>query len=815
MRKLLKTTMILVAVALILLSATLGILSILSNSVTLDTNLLPQALANPVFFDSNGEQMDYRVASALDAEELPQNLKNAFVALEDKRFYEHNGYDGQRIVGALIANIKAGRTKEGASTITQQLIKNTHLSSEKTVSRKLNEVFLATKLEKQYSKDEILSMYLSVIYFGGGIYGVKDAADYYFGKNLSDLTVAECATLAGIVKNPSAYSPKNHLDKATKRRNLVLNLMKEQNMIDDSRLKSAVAEPTRLVNKTKIVTGEQAYLKECVREVLRTLNITRFQLENSGMTIYTHFNPDAQEILLRELKDKANYADENLEGAGALIDNKTCGVIAYYSTIPYAFRRQAGSVIKPLVAYAPSLEKGFMTIASPIEDKKTSFGGYSPSNYNDCYYGWTTPREAIKKSMNTVAVKALSYVGADVGMEYGKKFGLTLNDKDNTLALALGGLTDGVTVLEMAGGYRTLANEGRFSEPKFVRYTKTKKGDVLYANDQTQQQVISKENSAILTNVLVDTAKDGTARTLSTLPFMVASKTGTVGSNSQKHSDKPNTDAWSLSYTSAHTLAIWHGAGYTSEVGGGHPTMTARNVWDSFYQNVDSETAYPSDFVLPETVMEFEIDGYALENEQRVLIAGENTPEIYVKKELFSLFNMPTEISDIFENITVDNLSVEIIQRDNFGERVKKQKDDKKKDDFDEFERDNDFEDLEENEKQNSDEEFDLDAIEQTICYSFANPYDENDLPFYYNKIKITFDAKEIFCYKVEREINGYRTLIDNIENKKGSIEIFDTPPAFNCYATYIVTPILKTEIREIVGEPQSQVVWLSLDWLE
>jgi len=208
MKKLFKTLTILAVCAVIAISAVMGTLFLAFSNVTLDESLLPVAAAHPVFYDADGREMNYAGVSALTPEEIPDKLKNAFIALEDKRFYSHRGYDLRRIAGAAIKNIKARKTVEGASTITQQLIKNTHLTSEKTVKRKINEVSLARQLEKKYSKDQILSMYLSAIYFGGGIYGVKDAAAYYFGKKLENLSAAECATLAGIVKNPSAYSPK-------------------------------------------------------------------------------------------------------------------------------------------------------------------------------------------------------------------------------------------------------------------------------------------------------------------------------------------------------------------------------------------------------------------------------------------------------------------------------------------------------------------------------------------------------------------------------------------------------------------------------
>jgi len=814
MKKLFKTLTILTVCAVIAISAVMGTLFLAFSNVTLDESLLPVAAARPVFYDADGREMNYAGVSALTPEEIPDKLKNAFIALEDKRFYSHRGYDLRRIAGAAIKNIKARKTVEGASTITQQLIKNTHLTSEKTVKRKINEVSLARQLEKKYSKDQILSMYLSAIYFGGGIYGVKDAAAYYFGKKLENLSAAECATLAGIVKNPSAYSPKNNMEKSLMRRDLVLKLMRDQNMLSGDEYDAAQSEKMVLNNKTEADNGEQSYLKQCVREVLAALDMTRHQLENSGLKIYTHYVPKAQQMLAREIKNKSAYKEDNVEGAAVLVDNKTCGIIACYSTIPYAFRRQPGSVIKPLVAYAPALERGLITAASPVKDEKADFSGYSPKNYKDIYYGWTTPREAIKKSMNSVAVKTLSYAGSAAGLETGRKFGLKLKDEDDTLALALGGLTDGVTLTEVAGAYAALANGGVHTAPTCVKFIASPDGAVKFKSGEPVRAV-SPETAAILTDVLVDTVKSGTARTLSTLPFQVAAKTGTVGG---KNPDKPNTDAWCMSYTTRHTLAVWHGAADTAETGGGHPAMCAKNIWKNLYESavktaggdnligsttqlgksINTAASYPPDFSLPQTVVSLNVDNYALEHEQRLLLAGQNTPKKHIKTEIFSLYNQPREVSEIFSSITVDNLYVQVL--DNYFLSPKGFPD-LNINDADEF-FDDDFLDFWGDENKISDDDFDFGNYKKR----FGGNKTADAL---FSKISISFDAKEIFCYKIERIVNGKSSLIATVKDFSGTYELTDTPALFSGYVTYKVTPVLDCDGKEIEGIAASELMFI------
>ncbi|MDE5601705.1 MAG: transglycosylase domain-containing protein, partial [Clostridia bacterium] len=532
-----------------------------ANTQHVDKSLLPTATALPVYYDISGNELPSEQSDFVEPNEVSDNLKNAFVALEDKRFYKHNGYDVVRMAGALVKNVKAGGIREGASTITQQLVKNTHLTQERTLSRKLKELAIAIQLEKEYDKDEILSMYLSVIYFGNGAYGVKQAANTYFGKSIDELDLSECATLAGIVRNPAKYSPISNAEQCKSRRNITLSVMREQGYIDEETYQNTISLPVLTV-KDRPASHDSAlranscefYLSQVQNEVCEKLNMTKYQLSNSGLKIYTNLDSTLQAELEKQRLDINNYESDSVSSVSIILDNESGAVLAYSSSYPYNISRQAGSVLKPLAVYAPALDGNYISLATPIVDEKIDFGGFSPSNYGDKYYGDTTVREAIKKSMNSVSVKVLDYIGVDRSESYLRSFGIGIADSDKNYALALGATSKGVSPLSVAGGYSALARDGEYLKPSFVRYV-VEDGNKVYTSDSHQNteiygsRAVSSATSALITSALVDTVNDGTAKSLSVLPFEVAAKTGTA-----QRSDGSNSDAWCASYNKQYTV---------------------------------------------------------------------------------------------------------------------------------------------------------------------------------------------------------------------------------------------------------------------
>ena len=604
-----------------------------------DPSLFPTARDLPVFLDKDGNEIEYFTETYVSPSSLPDHVKHAFVALEDRRFYSHKGYDPRAIARAVVRNIAAGRTVEGGSTITQQLVKNTHLGSERTLSRKLREIALAKKTEELYSKEEILAMYLSVIYFGAGAYGINAASRIYFGCTPSELDVSQAATLAGILKNPSRYSPKNDLEEARERRDLVIGVMHREGYLTAREAEEAMSKEIVLSeNETegKKNVAEQ-YVKAAAKEACDILGMTGYALENSGVVIMTGYDPAAQEALFEETADRSNYSAEGVAGEASLVENATGEVKAYFGTLGYRISRQAGSVLKPLVVYAPALEDGRITLATPIRDERTDYNGYSPENFGGAYYGDTTPREGIKHSLNAAAVRVLSYLGAERGVACGMELGLPLVKEDASLALALGATSKGTDTLTLAGAYASLARGGCHIPPHFVRSVSAE-GRKIFSFSSEKRRVFSPATCSLVTDCLADTVKDGTARTLSSLPFETAGKTGTVQMDAER-----NSDAWCVSYTSEDTLAVWHGGDGMTELGGGHPAHHSADIWRRVYHD-----APPADLPAPRGTVKMKVDVYSTFKNRKVTPAVPETPAEYVREELFAAEYLPDEGGSLF-----------------------------------------------------------------------------------------------------------------------------------------------------------------------
>ena len=377
---------------------------IVTKDINLNKNELEVYAAETKFNDVGGNRIilpqEYKIVTPIS--EISPYIVNAFVALEDKRFYTHHGLDYRRIVGAMINNIKAGYMKEGGSTITQQLAKNAILTNEKSLVRKLKEAKLARQIEKRYSKDEIMEMYLNTIYFGHSLYGVRSATERLFGKSPNDVSLSEAAILAGIVKNPKRNSPLNSVENALERRDLVLKLMKEQGYIGDDEYNSAVSEG---YTEPTVLSADSEYLKyaeSAAEEAAKILGISEKALLTGGFTVNTYMNADIQKSVYNIRNDK-NLKVSDANSTELIADNLTGGIIAYDSDVSYnpmEFRRSPGSTLKPFMAYLPALESGKYSPISPILDEKTVFGDYSPKNYQNIYSGWCSINDAVISSAN-------------------------------------------------------------------------------------------------------------------------------------------------------------------------------------------------------------------------------------------------------------------------------------------------------------------------------------------------------------------------------------------------------------------------------
>lgn len=582
--------------------------------------------------------------------ELQPSTVYAFISAEDARFFEHEGVDVIRIAGAIVADIKAGSYVQGASTISQQLIKLSHLTSEKTISRKAEEAALAYEMERQYSKEDILEMYLNYVYFGGGYYGIEAAAEGYFGVHASDLTLDQSAMLAGILKSPSGYAPHINYAASINRRNNILRLMRDYGYITDDEKKQASARrPTILHDKREEYSGY--YTDAVTKSAAALMGITVDELIRGGYSIYSAMDSDIQHYCEEMFKNGELFPAEDSEAAIVVLEPSTGMVVAMVGGRSYTggisfnratdIRRQPGSVIKPVIAYAPAFEYLNYTAADMILDEETTFADYTPSNYGNKYYGWVTVREAVTKSLNVPAVKTLSAVGVYRAKDFAKRCGIEFDDKDDSLALALGGFTYGVSPLQIAGAYSCFASGGIYNTPTLIKKITGRNGLTVYEYRQDSRRVMSEANAYILTSMLKSVVTEGTGHRLNTLDIPIAGKTGTVGLANG------NRDAWMAGYTPEYTAVVWQGYDSdrlgllpSSATGGTYPALMLYELFNHIYPDGRS-----GDFEKPESVKQYSIDAKTLKKQHKAVLANAMTPQSSRVTEYFTEETAPEDVS--------------------------------------------------------------------------------------------------------------------------------------------------------------------------
>jgi len=621
-----------------------------ASSLKLDEDVLSSPSLTLQVFDSDNkpikEENEINKAYA-KINTLSQSTLDAFISIEDKTFYQHSGVNYKRIIKAGLNNLKSGSLKEGASTITQQLVKNTQLSSEKTFERKIKEVALAKKIEDKYNKDQILELYLNVVYFGNNCYGIESASNYYFSKPASELNISESAMLAGMLKSPAKYSPIKNYNNSLNRRNLVLSEMYKDGKITTEDYTKLKDEKISLnLNKEKH-NRLNSYSQASIDEAEEILGLPARQIAINGYKIYTYQNREKQNAL-----EKA-FISQNLscDSAGIVIDNEKGGISAYIGQSNYKIldaKRQPGSCIKPILVYSPALNEDIIYPCSQLLDEKVSINGYSPKNVGNVYRGYVSAREALSKSINVPAVKVLSYVGIDKAKSYAEDMGISFDEKDDSYTLALGGMTYGTNILDLSGAYSTFANQGEYIKPRFVSFITDKNNKLVYINKHEKRRVLREDSAYLITDMLKTCATSGTAKKLATLNMDIASKTGTVGMQNSKQ----NLDAWNVSYTKEQTCGIWLGELDNTPIeyaGGNQPTEIVKNYFTDIQDN--------STFDRPSSIVEKKIDSAALTEEHKVVLSNTFMPERYTQTELFSSFNLPDEISNKFTNIDKVNIS--------------------------------------------------------------------------------------------------------------------------------------------------------------
>lgn len=572
-----------------------------------------------------------------DYEEIPQDLIFACIAIEDKRFYEHHGVDWLRTLKASVNMFLGGNSTYGASTITQQLIKNLTQEDEVTVRRKILEIFRALEFEKKYSKDTILEWYLNRIYLGEGCYGVKSAAQVYFGKELSELTLAECASLIGITNNPSIYDPYLNPEKNKERQEIILSEMLEQGYIEQPEYEDAVAQQLVLKN----TSGEQDdeteseyysyFIDQVIRDVTADLaeatgyteETAELMIRTGGYSIYCTIDPEVQAAVDEIYTNLANIPEtassQQLQSAIVLIDNATGDVVALAGGVgektgSLTFSRATqsllspGSAIKPVTVYAPALELGTITPNSIYDDTPYSADGNGiwPKNQNNYYSGLVSVKDAVSRSLNTVAVKIVSEVTPEYAYTFAKeRMGFstlvseeTINGKVYTDAdlspLALGSLTHGVTVEAMTAAYATFVNGGEYRQPRTYTKVVDSNGNVILDNTQETVQAMSEKAAWYMTDMLHYAVQYGTGSPAKIPNMEVAGKTGTTDSDH---------DRWFAGFTPYYTAAVWCGYDSPEEVIlTNSSTNPAAALWQKVMALVHEGLEY-KDFTKPSNIV--------------------------------------------------------------------------------------------------------------------------------------------------------------------------------------------------------------------
>ena len=701
------------------------VLSIVKDAAPIDaTNIYDLLDVSSFILDSEGQVVEKIQSNELriiiDYDEMPAQVKNAFVAIEDERFWSHNGLDIKRILGATWTNVKTG-SRQGASTMNQQIAKLLFLSPEQTWTRKIKDMYYGVIINRQLTKEQILEAYLNTINLGSGAYGVQAASQVYFSKDVSELTIAESALLAGIARNPSGYSPMKTLEKQhikeehyvlddshsvytiiyneayTKRWNTVLNQMKKLKYITEEEYQEALAQDIKASLKPNRFSSQEisSYFGDLIKkDVVSALEKTGYTkdeandlLYSGGLRIYSTMDVRIQRIVEEEYENPANFPGtvKNADGtfkrdpegniqpqsAMVILDPSTGYIKALvggrmisgqkiYNRAIYP--RPPGSAIKPIAVYTAAVDKG-LTSATVIDDVPIYFNKSTPTKpwpsnwYKENFYGLITMRESIQQSSNVGAVLFANMLGVDerssflTMFEYMEKLGITTVVKssnpvigadgkkysDETFSTALGGMTRGVTPLELTAAYGVLANQGIYNKPITFTHIYDRHGELIYENKQAVNRVVTPQVSYVMTDMLKSVVSAGTATRAkldagnSRIP--VAGKTGTT--SAQK-------DAWFVGYSPYYTASVWIGNDVRDSLVDG--SAMATRLWQKIMLRVH-EGYSAKDFKAPDNIVYVNIctKSGKLATELCALDPRGST----IRKELFIKGTEPTEYCDV------------------------------------------------------------------------------------------------------------------------------------------------------------------------
>ncbi len=661
----------LIAIAAIMVSVGILFTYYIATAPALD----PEKLEDPFsskFYNMDGEfagDFGETKRTKITYDDLPDVLIDAVTATEDARFFKHNGIDLRRIASAVKANITGGFGSQGASTITQQVVENSFYDKEKKIKRKVQEQWLALKLERKYTKEEIMEMYLNKIFYGSGAYGVASAAEEYFGKtDLHDLTLIEAAMLAGLPQRPTAYNPYNSPELMEGRVDTVLTLMVRHGKItqeeaDEAReidIESVLDEP-----KTKSSPYE-AFRQQVVREVESKLDDVDVYAD--GLKIYTTLDNDAQEhvefVLTDSEENPIPYPDDELQVGLTVLDTQTGAIRAIggrrnstgndeYNHAIQGEGFQPGSTFKPILSYGPAIEYDKISTYHQLNDDKPYEPEHSTPihNWNNKYQGWMSARYALTQSLNVPTVKLAEETGLNNAKEFAEGLGINFPKDDITVGDVIGGTDTDVTPLELAGAFRPFGNEGIYNEPYAVEKVEFPDGTVVDLRPDAEP-AMSDYTAYMVTDMLKSVVREGTGTGANISGLPVAGKTGTTNLG-----DKGSPDAWFAGYTTNYTISVWAG-GYEDEDGDRDviPTQAGKNIPKQLFKNIMTEISSgkeTKDFERPSSVVEVAVE----KGSNPAALASDYTPNENIVKELFVKGTEPSSVSEKFDKLDpVSNL---------------------------------------------------------------------------------------------------------------------------------------------------------------
>ncbi len=609
------------------------IIFIIASTEPIDVENLSLDLTSSIYYvDTNGDIVEYEKISGtqnrfwVEYSRVPQYMKDAFVSIEDERFFSHSGFDIKRTFRAVLDYLSQGSGAQGGSTITQQLVKNLTGNNDRSPVRKIQEIWLAYQLEQELTKDQILELYMNTIYLAQGVNGVQTASRLYFDKDVSELTLAECASIAGITQYPSYYDPFIHPDNNKEKQEVVLRKMLELGKINQEEYDQAVAEELNFKKgNMKTSASNQSYITEVIIEDAVKLlmehqglsePVATKKIVSGGYQIISTVDPKVQSAINSVFSDPANFPksphSDYPQGAIVVMDPQTGHIKGLYGGIgpkPGAYSlnraiattRQPGSCIKPLGVYTPALEAGIITPNTVYADKAITYGSWSPKNYYSGFKGNMSVQRAVELSVNTIPVQILEEIGVEQSYRFLQDdFHITsLTESDKVLgALALGGMTNGVSVLEMTAAYATFANNGVYVEPTTILEIRDSHGKTVVTVTPESHIAMSEKTAEQMHQMLLAVVQNGTGTGARISGVKAGGKTGTTDND---------IDRWFVGYTPNYVAAVWYGFDTPKSMAyvSGNPALNAwKKVMDPIMQNAPRrEYATKTPAVIPSSAM--------------------------------------------------------------------------------------------------------------------------------------------------------------------------------------------------------------------